>query len=144
MPRVHFVKRARKKNPVADVGESYYWWKFRYGLKHYSKTPPRSSQLTQSPFLQGYYGIQDRLAELDGLDEETAYEIIDEIDSLSGECESSLYNMPEQFQDTSEAAGLLQERIEYLEEWADSIRNLDFDDPERALEEAIEADPGIS
>ena len=39
MPRVHHVKSARKDNPVAKKGESYYWWKFRYGGKRYSKTP---------------------------------------------------------------------------------------------------------
>jgi len=30
MPRVHFVKKARKDNSAAKAGESYYWWKFRY------------------------------------------------------------------------------------------------------------------
>jgi len=31
MPKVHFVKAARKDYPGDSVlkGESYYWWKFR-------------------------------------------------------------------------------------------------------------------
>jgi hypothetical protein len=59
MPRVHHVKKARKDNPVAKRGESYYWWKFRYGGKHYSLTRPKASQLTQSPYLAIIYDASD-------------------------------------------------------------------------------------
>ncbi len=54
MARAHFVKKARKDNPAAGIkaGDSYYWWKFRRGGKHYSKTAPRPSQLTQSEYLR--------------------------------------------------------------------------------------------
>ena len=43
MPRVNYVKKARKNNPAVKRGESYFWWKFRYGGKQYSKTRPRQS-----------------------------------------------------------------------------------------------------
>jgi len=50
MPRVHFVKHARKDNDLVKKGESYYWWKFRFTGKCMSKTPPRKSQLTESEY----------------------------------------------------------------------------------------------
>lgn len=65
MPRVHQVKKARKDNPVCKRGESYYWWKFRNGGKHYSLTYPKQSQLTQSPYLSVIYECQDQWGELD-------------------------------------------------------------------------------
>ncbi len=64
MPRVNHVKKARKDNPVAKRGESYYWWKFRHGGKHFSLTYPKSSQLTQSPYLAVIYDSQDQWSEL--------------------------------------------------------------------------------
>ena len=43
MPRVNFVKKARKDNPVVSKGESYYWWKYYFVPKMYSKSkPPRT------------------------------------------------------------------------------------------------------
>lgn len=66
MPRVHFVKKARKDVSNSDIkkGESYYWWKFRFGGKCVSRTPPKQSQLTQSDFLSQIYKIQDRISEM--------------------------------------------------------------------------------
>lgn len=49
MGNVHFVKHARKKNPVADIGESYYYWSFPFGRrKYYSKEYPTQEQLLES------------------------------------------------------------------------------------------------
>jgi len=64
MPRVHFVKAARKDNPAVKKGESYYHWKFRYGGKHYSRTRPKPSQLTQSDKLSRIYEAQEMLSEV--------------------------------------------------------------------------------
>jgi hypothetical protein len=60
MPRVNFVKKARKAIPSSGikVGDSYYWWKFRYGGKFVSKERPRQSQLTQSK-LSGVYAAEE-------------------------------------------------------------------------------------
>ena len=67
MPRVHHVKRARKavKSAGIKVGDSYYWWKFRYGGKHTSKTPPRQSQLTNSDKLSRAYAASESLEDID-------------------------------------------------------------------------------
>lgn len=61
MPRVHYVKKARKDNPAVKAGEPYYWWKFRYGGKRYSRTRPTRSQLTQSDKLARIYSCEDSI-----------------------------------------------------------------------------------
>lgn len=61
MPKVHHVKSARKANTVAQLGEEYYWWKFRFGDKLYSKTYPKRSQLTQSDKLGRIYDVDDSI-----------------------------------------------------------------------------------
>ena len=64
MPRVKHVQSARKAIPSAgiEVGDSYYWWKFRYGGKRVSKTYPKRSQLTQSLW-SSVYAAQEELEE---------------------------------------------------------------------------------
>ena len=70
MPRVHFVKVARKPIPHAGVavGESYFWWKFRYGGRRVSKARPRPSQLTQSKLSEVYAAREELSDFLDGWD----------------------------------------------------------------------------
>ncbi len=135
MARAHFVKKARKDNPVAKKGESYYWWEFPYGGgKHYSKGMPRKSSLTQSEFLATYYDIQDNL-EKDVADAETfedletiAENYISEIENLASEQQEKLDNMPEQLQD-SNSGEILRGRQEGLEEWAGNLQSIDFTCP---------------
>lgn len=65
MPKVTFVKSARKANPRygIEVGDSYYHWAFmvggRGGPKICSKTRPTRAMLTNSDFLKSLYGIFD-------------------------------------------------------------------------------------
>ena len=86
MPRVTFVKSARKDNPVAKKGESYYWWKFRYGGKRYSKTRPRPSQLTQSPYYSQVRSLVEQIEDATVTDQEQFEELRDamreELESL--------------------------------------------------------------
>lgn len=140
MPRVHHVKKARKKNPVADVGESYYWWKFRYGGKHYSKTYPKASQLTQSDFLSQLYDLQERRDDAcssvrgdpDTFEDfkSTIEEIAQELEDLGSECEDRRSNMPDQLQD-SDTGQLLEDRYNRCEEMAqelqDAVQEIDED-----------------
>lgn len=148
MPRVHFVKAARKVNPVARVGESYYWWKFRYGGKHYSKTPPRPSQLTQSE----YYGIIRATCEaLEDYKPEQTTTIVEarstleaaaafireqaeQVQQAGEECQDKLDNMPEGLQE-GDTGQLLQERIEACDSAYTDMDNvadeLESEDPEQ-------------
>jgi len=152
--RVHYVKKARKDYPDAGIkkGESYYWWKFRYGGIRRSKTPPTRQQLTQSEFLQQVYDIEDSIDDMEvcmevlfGDSNEVEQEmetriqhIVDEIEQLRDECQEKLDNMPEQLQETSDAGILLQERIDALDNWIDEIESIDTSIDENLSEEELE------
>jgi|TARA_Y100000296_G_scaffold78601_1_gene101569 hypothetical protein len=150
MPRVTFVKSARKENPVAKVGEPYYWWKFRYGGKRYSLTAPRRSQLTQSAHYGAIYDIEDEIGnfspdrELEeqtkecadlALDtaKESAQELIDglkdQLAELGETAQESLDNMPEALQEAP-TGELLQSRIDGCENAVNELDCIDFDDIE--------------
>jgi len=132
MPRVNFVKTAAKDYPDVGIrkGDSYYWWKFRFGGKHKSKTHPRPSQLTQSEFLSTQLSIGERI---DGLSSNTfeelemeVDEIVSEIRQLGEEQSDKLDNMPDSLQE-SPTGELLQGRYEACEEWADTLESVDLD-----------------
>lgn len=129
MARVQTVKKARKAYPEFGIkkGDTYYWWKFRFGSVHKSKTYPKPSQLTQSAFLGTLYGIQESLS-FDRDDLGASVETLtSEIEQLRDECQDSLDNMPEHLQDTSSSGELLTERIEALEEWANELEGIDLE-----------------
>jgi chromosome segregation ATPase len=144
MPRVHFVKKARKDNPAVKAGESYYHWSFRFGGKRYSKTYPKRSQLTQSGFLSELYdlqdGIDDRFKDLKtGEDFDTALQdLISEVEGLRDECQDSLDNMPEHLQDSSSSGELLRERVDALEQWVSELDGVDTDFDEELTEDELQ------
>jgi hypothetical protein len=133
MPRVQFVKSARKDIPGTDIkkGDSYFWWKFRFGGKRTSKTYPSRSQLTQSSFLQTVYDIEDRIASCSFADMDDAEEqiqgFVDELNELRDTCQESLDNMPEQLQ-YAPTGELLQERIDALESAISDLESITVDD----------------
>jgi len=102
MPQVHFVQKARKDYPGQGIkkGESYYWWKFRYGGRFASKTQPRPSQLTMSEYLGTAYTLQEQVEDLviDPKDLESLADdlrsIADELRTLGSEQEDKIGNMP--------------------------------------------------
>lgn len=133
MPKVHYVKKARKDNPVVKKGESYYWWKFRFGGKHYSRKYPKRSLLTQSSFLSQMYDIEDTLSErFDGCSDVNDFaaaidELLSELDGLYDECQYSYDNMPENLRDASDSGILLEERMCNIEAWKNGIENVDVE-----------------
>jgi hypothetical protein len=144
MPRVNTVEHARKDYPEAGIkkGDKYYWWKFRYGGKHMSTTPPKASQLTQSSFLSQLYEIQERLQSLEATDAESLKYEVDEIAcelrNLSEECENNRSNMPDGLQE-GEVGQMLESRAEACSSAADELEGIDFDiDEEALIEEAKE------
>ena len=127
MARVHCV-RARKDYPAHDIkkGEIYYWWKFRFGGKRFSKIRPRSSQLTQSEYLSAAYSLQERVEnlvidsdDLEGLADELR-SVADELRTLGSEQEDKIGNMPESLQD-GEIAERLRGRAEACENVASEL-----------------------
>ena len=151
MPRIHFVKKARKDNPVAKKGESYFWWKNRVtcgksyrGIKRYSKTRPRPSQLTTSEFLSSVYSVQERAQDADNelVDpseqmeafESLASELSGELESIASEQEEKRDNMPDGLQQGPTGA-LLEERAQYCRDMAERYTSIDFSlDDNDALE----------
>lgn len=129
MAKANFVKKARKDYP-GDIkkGESYWWWKFRFGSKNYSKTQPRQSQLTQSDFLSQIYGIQETIEDMTiESDFENEVEAIkSELEELQSQCEESRDNMPEQLQDAP-TGELLQGRYDSIDEMISELDGIDFE-----------------
>jgi hypothetical protein len=129
MPRVHHVKKARKDNPVAKVGEPYYWWKFRHGGKKFSKTYPKQSQLTQSEFLSQAYALNETLADLasESIDElrMDAEQIASDFRQLGEEQEEKLYNMPDSLQE-GPTGELLQQRRDDCDDIAQQLEDVEF------------------
>jgi hypothetical protein len=129
MARVHFVKKARKDQPGGiKAGESYYWWKFRRGGKHYSKTAPRPSQLTQSEYLSSAYALQEQVEDMkiDPGDLQAAADelrsVADEVRNLGQEQEDRIGNMPDSLQD-GEVAEMMRGRAEACEELAGELES---------------------
>ena len=139
MPKVTFVKSARKANPRygIEVGDSYYHWAFmvggRGGPKICSKTKPTRSQLTNSDFLQGLYGIfDDDLAGIETAINDTANtpdwsSIPDDIEAiaerlreLGQEQRDKFENMPEGLQQ-GDTGQMLEQRADGCESAADEV-----------------------
>lgn len=141
MARATFVRKARKDVAGTDIktGESYYWWKFRFGGKHYSKTPPRRSQLTQSSFYASLWDIEDFLGEIapdDGM-ESAVQDAAQQLRDLADECQSSLDNIPEQLQEAN-TGQILQERIEACNAAADELESITFNLDDKEEDETEE------
>jgi len=139
MPRV-YSQKANKDYPDQGIkkGDTYYRWCLRPGgprglSQHFkSSTYPKPWQLTNSPFLQQLYQLQERLGSLEFDDVE---DFIGDIESLQGECQDSLDNMPEQLQEAP-TGELLTERIEALDEWRNEIDSVnDNHDAEKEVDE---------
>jgi phage-related minor tail protein len=132
MARVHHVKKALKDYPDIGVkkGEPYYWWAFRFGGKHRSKTPPKASQLTQSEFLGAMADIEERIQGIADDDLAAAKteveEIVSELESLASEQEDKLGNMPDGLQQGS-TGELLQSRADTTNEMASELEGIDLD-----------------
>lgn len=145
MPRVTHVKRAVKPNSVVtqqDIDDAksgkrpdaaaYYWWKFRYGGKRYSKNRPRASQLTQSNYYSSILSLLEDIEDTDTLNigqeelESMRDEWVSQINDIASECQDSLDNMPESLQDAP-TGELLQQRVQSMEEWADELESVDID-----------------
>lgn len=130
MTRSHYVKRAQKDYPNAGIkkGEPYYWWSFRFGGKHRSKTAPKPSQLTQSSFWSGVYSAQERAEKVPDFDclSSDRDEIVSDLESLRDETQEKFDNMPEGLQQ-GETGQTLEERVSALEDVISELEGVDCD-----------------
>lgn len=104
---------------VVKKGESYWWWKWRFGTKHISKTEPESSQLSR----YGKSEWDERMEDFEGRkdDFENKDTLLTDIEEYKSELESRLENIPEPLQESS----ILNERIEELGTLYDEVEMLD-------------------
>jgi hypothetical protein len=131
MPRLHFVKAARKAIPGAgiEVGDSYYWW----NVKWVSKTRPMPSQMVGSDFQRSVLEIQEAMEagswesaiDLDVARDDWKQQLED----LADEQDDKLQNMPDSLQ-SSPTGELLQERSEGLRDWARGLDDIPIPDRE--------------
>jgi len=152
MPKVNFVKKARKDYPDLGIkkGDSYFWWKFNFGPKMVSKTAPRRSQLTRSPFLSALYDLEDEINSFTPQEpsdiESLRDDVISQLEEMKSECENNLENIPEQLRESSQAGQQLQERIDALEQSISDMESISMEtefendeDKETKIQEALEA-----
>lgn len=143
MARATFVKKARKDVKGTDIkaGESYYWWKFKRGGKHFSRTAPRRSQLTQSAFYGAVYDIEDEVAEAEASESlvDLRDDIVSRLQELGEECQGNLDNMPEGLQQGS-TGELLQERIDAMESAASEFEDIELEPFEATMGSEVTAD----
>jgi gas vesicle protein len=135
MPKVYKVNKARKAQPEhgIEVGDTYYHWYHRVGmssLKRVSKTYPKRSQLTLSPFLGQLYDLEDagwdssdpgegtvreRAEKVKDAAIERLEQIESEMEDLRDMAQESLDNMPDNLRDSSASGELLQSRVDGCE-----------------------------
>lgn len=131
---------------IVPKGSVYYWWKFRYGSKHISLTPPKPQQLTQSEFNIAILDIQDDLDAIGDLT--TIEEVRDQVEEIKGrieelrdEQEEKKSNMPDSLQESA-TGELLQERYDALDDWYNDLDGLDLDDADTSYEMVFDDEYG--
>ena len=142
MSRATFVKAARKDNPVAKVGESYWWWESGFrGPKMYSKTQPRPSQTASGDYMPVILSIQEGFNDCraswesdynkdnhDALIDEIQAQVEDwgtQIEDLGSEQGDKHDNMPEGLQQ-GDSGQMLEERRDCCESVSSDLQ-VDFD-----------------
>ena len=140
MARAKKVEKARKDYPDAGIkkGDTYYWWKFRYGGKRMSKTPPRPSQLTQSAHYSGVRSIQESIE--DGCFDQSAADDLEsavddvksQLEELRDAAQDSFDNMPEGLQQ-GDVGQQLEARVESMESAISDFEDVDIDVDEQDM-----------
>jgi len=142
VPIVHHVKKSAKAYRKEGIkkGEAYYWWKSRrtvgnryVSTKHRSKTRPKPSQLTQSPFLKEVYALRESVESFKTWQGESGDELAwprDNWVATAGGivCDErdKLDNQPKSIQG-GEQGRLFEERIEKLQQFIDALDAIDCD-----------------
>lgn len=142
MGKVTRVESAAIDHPECGVkrGETYYWWiPGRRLPKRCAKNPPRQSETTESPFWKPVYLLQEQVADLGIITDPDELrtlrdDIVDQLEFIKEEAESSLENLPEYLKEHS----LVPERISALEEWMESLVSMDSPTPPESGAESDE------
>lgn len=134
MTRLHHVKKARKSIKGTDIkrGDSYYWWQFAFRSKQVSKTRPRRSQyMTQSEHYGAILDLEDEINAMTAADvaDGCVDDFVSQMEEIRDICQERFDAIPEQLQGAS-AGSILQEYIDNLDSWIDTMNGIDFSDLE--------------
>uniref|UniRef100_A0AAU6W3H6 Uncharacterized protein n=1 Tax=Pseudomonas phage Cygsa01 TaxID=3138529 RepID=A0AAU6W3H6_9VIRU len=168
MPKVYYVKAARKDNPAVKKGQPYYHWAFYRGSTHYSATYPRQSQLTQNEHLSAAHLAAETLQDNTPINvtcasREELEAFVDEVKGFLEEADESVQecsqgftekadNIREHFSE-SEIADTAEEQAGEMDTWSSEIQDaittiesidLDTEDYDSAVSEIIDAYSGVS
>lgn len=117
---------ANKKDKIlVEVGQSYYWWKWRFGSKNVSLTEPTPDQLTRygkSEWDEKMEDYEERKGNLDS--ESDKDDLLEDISEFKEELESRLENIPESLKESS----VLNERIEELDTLYDEVTGIEIEE----------------
>lgn len=131
MPIVHHVKKARADNNAVKRGDAYYWWKFAYSDKQYSKTYPRRSQLTQSDYKGCVYDLQDSVSDYEINNPIEFNNMIsalsEQVEDMREQAVTALGNMKENLHVAPNGI-LLKNRIASCESTLSALGSLDWDE----------------
>lgn len=141
MATATFVKKARKDIPGTDIkkGDSYWWWSFRFGGKHTSRTQPKPSQLTQSEYTSTVLALQER--DQPGFDdlESEIEDIKSELENLRDNTQEKFDNMPEGLQQ-GDTGQLLESRVSSLDDAIGALENISIPDESELRDDLPESD----
>lgn len=137
MPKVKHVK-ARKDYPDHGIakGDMYYYTQMKTGPRSSkvmrSKTPFSQSQLTNSPFKQAWYGVQEEWERGDK-DADAITAAAEAIREIGEESQNNFDNMPEGLQQ-GDTGQMIENRAQEAERIADELDTLagelnDLEDP---------------
>lgn len=132
LTKIDMTQPRDKDDPIfIKKGEPYYWWQFMYQSKRYSKTPPKQSELINSPFLSQIASIQERMGEYQPETKEDFEsfrdEIVEEIQGMYDECDEKFNNMPDSLQ-SAPSGETLSNRMEELESWKSEIEGIECEE----------------
>lgn len=128
MAKLNQVKKARKDIPEHGIkrGDSYYWWQFAFEPRTISKEKPKRSELTKSEYQKDLFDMEDEFELMWKESTEDADQLrkyfIHRISKLEQKQKERLGNMPDHLH-SSPVGRLLNERINELAEWKESMMN---------------------
>jgi hypothetical protein len=164
MPRVNSKTKNKAGQPYSCVrcsdtikaGEKYYEWSFRYGgtrRQHQSHGMPKPSQLTQSKMSSAYAAIEaaeDAIAGAASVEDlaSALNDCASEIENVSQEYQDGLDSLPDGLRDAGGPGGETQEKIDALNEFAESLQStasdLESEEPPTEVEEVPEGETPLT
>lgn len=134
MAKIQKVNKCRKEQKCGkcgktiEVGSPYYYAEpaFRAKIVRCASCGLKPYETSSSEYIQTIGALQDNWSNEYDIDESTPDSIISTLEELKDTAEDSLYNMPEQLQE-SDSGMILQDRIDALGSAIDELQSIDVD-----------------